>query len=103
MDVITRPRKAGKTQDLVAWVKEGQEIRLYPGWTRIILTLHESDAMRIRQAYDLEYRQVFSLRDWQEGRISAGWEVEVAVDNADEMLRSLIRHGHLTRVTFTDE
>lgn len=93
MRVIARGRQAGKTYDLVQWVKQGEQTDSYPGWTRIILCHSLQEAQRIRKTaiYNLDYRQVFAISEWHSylQRTTVG-TVEIAVDNADLVLASFI-------------
>lgn len=89
MRVIVNGRQAGKTYALVQWVKEGEETDSYPGWSRVILTHNLEEAARLRAQYDLDYRQVFSVVEWQHARLGRK-PVEVALDNADITLAHLL-------------
>lgn len=89
MKVIARPRQAGKTYELIQWLKGGERTDSYPGWSRILLCHSLEEAQRIRTAGQLDYRQVFSVEEWRSARIGQK-PVEVAVDNADLVLASLI-------------
>lgn len=89
MKVIVNGRQAGKTYALVQWVKEGEQTDSYPGWSRVILTHNIDEAQRLRQQYDLDYRQVFSVPEWQHARLGRE-PVEVALDNADITLGHLL-------------
>jgi len=89
MRVIVNGRQAGKTHALVQWVKEGEQTDSYPGWTRVILTHSLEEAQRLRNLYDLEYRQVFSMGEWKNARLGRK-PVDVAVDNVDMILAHMI-------------
>lgn len=99
MKVIVRGRQAGKTYDLVQWVKQGDETNSYPGWSRVILTHSIAEAERIRDLYDLDYRQVFSAEEWRTARLGLK-PVEVAVDNAELILASYLRN-YPTQIAMT--
>ena len=89
MKVIARGRREGKTHALIEWVKEGEETDSYPGWSRVLLCHSLEEAQRIRTQYDLDYRQVFAVNEWKTAHL--GHEpVEVALDNADIILTSLL-------------
>jgi hypothetical protein len=87
--VIARGRQAGKTYDLIQWVKEGKETNSYPGWSRVLLCHTLEEAQRIRTDYDVDYRQVFGVTEWGAARLGRK-PVEIAVDNADLVLASLL-------------
>lgn len=89
MKVIVNGRQSGKTFRLIQWVKEGFETTSYPGWTRVLLTHSLDEAQRLRAQYDLEYRQVFSVSEWQTARLGRE-PVEIAVDNADLVLTAYL-------------
>ena len=89
MKIIARGRQAGKTYELIQWAKEGVKTNSYPGWSRIILAHSIAEADRIRKDGNLDYRQVFSVPEWQKARVGPLY-VEVAVDNADTVLSFLI-------------
>ena len=98
--IIVRPRQAGKTHAAVEWVLEGEATDSYPGWTRVLLTQSITEADRVRQAFpELDYRQVFSFNEWRNARLGAK-PVEVAVDNADMILASLLGQTP-SRITMT--
>jgi hypothetical protein len=93
--VMARGRQAGKTYDLRGWVKQGVETDSYPGWSRVILTHSLEEAQRLRTAYDLDYRQVFSVEEWRSARLGRR-PVEVALDNADLVLAQML--GQMPRI-----
>jgi hypothetical protein len=99
MRVIARGRQAGKTYDLVQWVKEGEQTDSYPGWSRVLLCHSLDEAQRIRELYDLDYRQVFGVNEWRGARLGPK-TVEVAIDNVDLILLSLIGQ-HPTQISMT--
>lgn len=92
MQIIVRPRQMGKTHAMVQWVLEGERTDSYPGWSRVILTPDIRQADYLRAQYpNLDYRQVFSWQEWRDARL--GYRpVDVAVDNAEMILASIIRH-----------
>lgn len=93
--VMARGRQAGKTYDLMQWVKQGEQTNSYPGWSRVILTHSLEDAQRLRTQYDLDYRQVFAVSEWKNIRLGNG-AVEVALDNADLVLAQML--GQMPRI-----
>lgn len=101
MKVIVRGRQAGKTHDLVQWVKQGEETDSYPGWSRVILTHSIHEAERIRSLYELDYRQVFSAEEWKTARLGRR-PVQIAVDNAELVLASYLRQ-HPDQIAVTGE
>lgn len=99
MKVIVNGRQSGKTYALVQWVREGVATDSYPGWSRVILTITINEAERLRRDYELDYRQVFSVNEWQTARIGRK-PVEIAVDNADLVLASYLGQ-HPAQITLT--
>jgi len=89
MEVFARGRQAGKTYTLVEWVKEGVETDSYPGWSRVLLTHSLDEAQRLRTRYELDYRQVFFVGEWQRARLGRK-PVQVALDNADLVLMNVL-------------
>ena len=89
MEVFAWGRQAGKTYTLVEWVKEGVETDSYPGWSRVLLTHSLDEAQRLRTRYDLDYRQVFFVGEWQRARLGRK-PVQVALDNADLVLMAYL-------------
>jgi hypothetical protein len=85
--VIVRPRQAGKTYEMVQWVKQGEPTRSYPFWSRIILcpTLEMAQRLRTDETYGLDYTQVFGVDEWRRAR-KGPLPVEVAIDNLDLFL-----------------
>lgn len=90
MQVLVAPRRAGKTHRAVVWVNAGSPHHLYPFWTRIILTVNEREADRLRKDFGLDYRQVFSIREFREGRFPNP-DLETLVDDLDLIVSDLLR------------
>lgn len=91
MEMIVRPRQAGKTYKAVKWVMAGDKTTSYPGWSRVLLCHDLASANHVREVYPtLDYHQVFSFEEWQNARLGPR-QVEVAVDNADLVLQRLLR------------
>ena len=90
MHIIVRPRQAGKTHAIVQWILAGEKTNSYPGWSRVLLCHDLASADYVRKQFpELDYRQVFSWREWRERRPGPK-PVEVAVDNADLILAQAI-------------
>ena len=92
---MARGRRAGKTHDLIQWVKQGEKMETYPGWSRVILTHSLQEAQRLRTEFDVDYRQVFSVAEWRSARLG-NRPVEVALDNADLVLAEVL--GQMPRI-----
>lgn len=90
MEVIVNGRQAGKTYRLVEWVKQGEQIDSYPGWSRVIVVQSVGEALLLRRDYGLNVRQVLSLKEWGENR-AGNSQVEIALDNADLVLGEILR------------
>lgn len=99
MKIIALNRSEGKTTKLVEWVKQGEPVEYYPGWTRIILCIDFKEADRVRKTFDLDYTQVFSFNEWTRARLGLHKTIEVGIDDADEMLQSIIGRGTLEIIT----
>lgn len=99
MKVVVNGRQSGKTFQVVQWLKEGVETDSYPGWSRVLLCHSIEEADRLRKDYDLDYRQVFSVREWQGAHLGRK-PVEVALDNADLVLAHLLGQ-HPSYITMT--
>jgi hypothetical protein len=72
-------------------VDDGEAIDKDPYWSRILLFHNIAEAVRIRNEYDLDYRQVFSFNEWRgtHGKRISADEVEIAVDNLDLLLSDM--------------
>lgn len=90
MQVLVTPRQAGKTTRAVDWVLAGKPTHIYPFWSRVIVTINEQEADRLRKHFKLDYRQVFSIRDFREGRFPNP-DMEVLIDNLDLVVADLLR------------
>jgi hypothetical protein len=100
MQVYVSGRQGGKTHEAVRWVLKGAKRRGYPGWTRVMLVTDVQRADQVRREYPaLDYRQVFSFKEWLEAR-GRTFATEVIVDNADEVLSNLL-HWRVSAATFT--
>jgi len=82
MKVIVGARQAGKTHVLVEQVKGGVQ-RADGSWSRVIVTVGDHEAIRLRQVYHLDRNQVFSAQDWQRARFGMHSVSTVYVDNID--------------------
>lgn len=90
MHVIARGRQAGKTHDLVQWVLLGKPTNSYPFWSRVLLVPTIQQANDVRRLYqDLDYRQVFSVREWQNARLGSD-PVQVSIDNVEWLLQEIV-------------
>ena len=109
LKVIAGGRGSGRTTKLVEWLKGGRPLTSYPFWSRVVLTTTQRQAMWLRNDVlrrdpDLRgpflgtSRWVFSIDEWLRVR-GMSREVEVAIDNAEEILWSAIGYGNLTTVT----
>lgn len=90
--IIQQGRRSGKTTAAVEWVKEGKKTKAYPGWTRILLTIDQSEADRLRCGPDsvLDYHQVFTFDEWKGRGRGSGRNVEIAIDNLDIILAQVL-------------
>jgi hypothetical protein len=102
--VYVAGRQDGKTLQTIAWLSLGHRIDIYPGWSRILLTVNEREADRLRKEYGLDDQQVYPFRDWM-SRYKRGFArgLEVAIDNADMILQDLVGDQRLAFVTLTGD
>jgi hypothetical protein len=99
MQVVARPRQAGKTTDLVHWVLDGHELYGWPGWSRVLLVSSPELVGWITQRFTTEDQAlkadfppglpavVLTHNQWYRqarGRNRAG--LEIAVDDADHLI-----------------
>jgi hypothetical protein len=94
------PRKTGKTTKMIDWVLEGVNTDSYPYNSRVIIctTLQEGNLLRDtilrrlgKEEFDRRYayNMVFHVSDWIGARKGRDG-VEIAIDNADMMLRGMV-------------
>jgi hypothetical protein len=101
MKFVIRPRQSGKTEELIAWVRQGHRTRY--GWSRVIVTHNVMEAGRLEQEYHLHAGQVYDLKYWETASLSCG-PVEIGIDNVDILLMMLVAgSGHIVYVTGTGE
>lgn len=106
MEIIIGGRRCGKTTKCLEWVDEAERVQGYPFWNRILLTVSQREADRLRQALrrrarargerdsaGLIYNKVYCVEEWQRTRVGAE-EVKVMIDNADLVLQDLIGRGN---------
>lgn len=93
LHVVVGDRNTGRTTTLVGWVLQGQPVRGYPFWSRVLLVADIRRADQVRRAYpELDYRQVFAFTEWATAH-GTNPDVEVAIDDAEMALAALL-HGH---------
>lgn len=76
MEVFNAPRGGGKTTLCVTWVKSVDK--------GLIVTIHEKEAERVRQRYDLGPHQVISRKRLNSYLPTSG--TSIAIDNLDLQL-----------------
>lgn len=91
MTIIQRGRGAGKTTELIAWLRENPIRKL------VVATAAERDRLRHQYALtDVEYAQIVVAR----GSILRGTIGDVAVDNVDWVLAEYLgRSGSIWTIT----
>lgn len=96
MDVVVDGPTTGKTTLLLDWLRAGEPITRYPGWTRMLVCTHARRvaivAFEARQRHgDVPWvKCIISVRDLQmlfRGAIRAG-TIEYAVDDADVLIEN---------------
>lgn len=93
-------RGRGKTTKLVEWVRLGEEINKYPGWSRIIITPNENQAQWVRKEFNLDYHQVYSIQDYQPMPDVHKNNFQIGMDNAEWILEMYL-HRMPNFITFT--
>jgi len=122
MKVFLGNRQSGKTQALIDWIMEGEPTLQYPNWSRVIVCPnHEQTVLvykRLRKAtegvdsqehpyvHDLR-KAVWSINDLRanlRGSLSSHrGEFEIALDNADLIIREALGWGSPSLITITGE
>jgi hypothetical protein len=91
---IIRSRQGGKTQALINWVRQGHEIDSWPYWSRVIITHDMQSAVQLRNKMrEAEVHRVFYLEEWHARHYGYNRQrepLEIAIDNADIILRNLL-------------
>jgi len=101
VDLLFMRRQRGKTTRIVKWVLKGEPTQQFPFWSRVMLVQNYAQRrMLIEGAHQLHPRQVFTLSDWSKAAI-ADKTVEVAIDDADNILRSMARGHHIAMISMT--
>jgi len=80
----------------VKWVKEGAQGSEFPFWDRVMLVFGDAERDRVIAKYELNPRQVFTWDNWK-NTAGIAMSVEVAIDDADLILKYLVR-GHTIRI-----
>ena len=106
-------RKSGKTTALLDWVRAGYRTPGEPGWSRVVLCgdlagwQHLTACLRDdRDMWDMwdgpRCRAVFTIEQWQRSR---GLDplVEVAIDNAEQVLAKAVGGHRLVAATMEAE
>lgn len=100
VSIVAGGRQTGKTTKAVEWVRRGCRTHRSPGWSRVLLVSTTTEARWVCQEFKLDRGQVWVADDWRH-RVR-GWggdgapECEVAVDDAERILRELVgRRGTL--------
>jgi hypothetical protein len=92
MRIFVAGRGAGKTHELVRWVKEGERTPRYPGWSRILLTHSVNQSVYVREKWELDPHQIMSVQEWQARYrpAFASSRLEIGVDNAELILEHFL-------------
>lgn len=101
MKLLFMWRQRGKTSRIVEWVVKGEQTTQFPFWSRVML-VHTAVQRRwlIEGAHQLHPRQVFTLADWSKAAI-VDKSVEVAIDDADLILKSIARGHKVAMISMT--
>lgn len=96
MKVYAADRQQGKTERVIEWLSAGKRTDSYPFWSRVLIVPTYMEAERLRKGVLAQrfpdedvYRWVFALDEWATARLGRD-PVEIAVDNADYLLASLL-------------
>ena len=87
MQVISRPRRCGKTWESAQWVKADSD--------RVLLTMDAGEADRLRREYGIPARQVMPANPTLSGhRLYGRANLAIGVDNIDILdWRTLLKLG----------
>jgi hypothetical protein len=82
-------------------VQKGEQTDQFPFWSRVMLV--QNAVMRrqlIEGSHQLHARQVFTIADWSKAAI-ADKSVEVAIDDADLILKSIAKGHRIAMMSMT--
>ena len=111
MIVYTDGRQTGRTRTLAVWLIGGESVPGWPGWSRILVVHTEAEAQRILTDYpDVQaaLRRVFrpalgklviTRGELAHVRRVMDPTVELAVDNADWIIRDALLGVHPAAIT----
>lgn len=96
MRVIVKPRQAGKTHELVEWVKKGAGTTWSPYHERIIIVHDQATKLWMIDKFKLRKTQVYSWAEWRNVHLGPRSQPEVMIDNVDILLQNMF--GPLSRL-----
>jgi len=93
-------RRRGKTTKTIKWLLEGEQTNIFPYWSRVMLVANGAERVQLIDKFNLNPRQVFVWDDWKH---AAGIDrsVDVAIDNADLILKQMMRGHEIAIITMT--
>jgi hypothetical protein len=97
MYVVRLKRRGGKTSTLTDWVRMPSEL------PRTILVPDIRQVQFIRREHGLAFDQVHTFGQWM-NTIHFGREpTELAIDNADQLLRNMLYGAKVSLISVTEE
>jgi hypothetical protein len=105
--LLATGRTAGKTTQAIAWLSNGERVRGYPGWSRVLVVQNQQMLQWTKSHWwgdleDFDHR-VYDLQTWLNAR-SVRPETEVCLDDLDALLRGRMLGwipGQLVAATMT--
>ncbi len=105
MKIIQAGRRFGKTVRMVAWVKQGERLPVFPFWTRVMLIAAggENYRKRLMEEYNLDKYQIYTAQsqEWLRGR--GGVPVEVGIDDVHVYLDRIVGNNRLAIMSVDDD
>lgn len=111
MDIVIGGAKSGKTTEAVTWLKSGNAIGTWPGYSRVVVVPNATELTAFQNtckvqglSTDLDKR-TFTKAQWDQHAKPAANTVTVLYDNAHEYLPSdagvitILADGHLKALT----
>lgn len=105
MKILIKERGEGKTTVLMNWIKKGERVRDYPGWSRVAVILNERSYLDLKRQYwgeieDFDHR-VYQLIEFDRGRFGFREDIEYRIDDMDLFIRQFFHIPNITGFTIT--
>lgn len=107
--LLATGRSAGKTTQAISWVSNGERVRGYPGWSRVLVVQNQQMLTWTKSHWwgeleDFDHR-VYDPQTWLNARAIRP-ETEVCIDDLDALLRGRVSFwfpGQIVAATMTAE